>query len=220
MVQPVLVLCDERILGASGAPSQGHAVNCHQSIHLRLSGNRVEITGLGGFIGGVTAENFLRHPPVRRNPLLADVPQTIGLVSRPGLGVDRIYEESLSLGKDLPRYEADESHVKLVLPTRTHTDFTRFVQDNRSRGEEPGVDDLIVLRGLARRPVLDRWSASRILQLSANEAANILVSLRMRGFLVPQGRGRGTTYRLARRYSALIESADDNNRTSGWTRSP
>ncbi|MDE2763919.1 MAG: hypothetical protein OXQ94_16935 [Gemmatimonadota bacterium] len=63
---------------------------------------------------------------------------------------------------------------------------------------------------MARRPVLDRWSASRILQLSANEAAEILVSLRIRGFLVPQGRGRGTKYRLARRYAALIESAGDN----------
>ena len=182
----------------------------HQSIHLSLSSDRMEITSPGGFIGGVTAENILRHPPVPRNPLLADVLQTIGLVNRLGLGVDRIYEESLSLGKDLPRYEADESHVKLVLPMRTHTDFARFVQDMRGGGRELGVDDLIVLRGLARRPVLDRWSASRLLQLSAGEAAEILISLRMRGFLVPQGRGRGTRYRLARRYSALIESADDN----------
>ena len=180
----------------------------HQSIHLSLSDDRLEITSPGGFIGGVTAENILRHPPVRRNPLLADVLQTIGLVNRLGLGVDRIYEESLSLGKDLPRYKADESHVKLVLPTRTHTDFARFVQDMRSGGEELGVDDLIVLRGLARRPVLDRWSASRLLQLSADEAAEILVSLRMRGFLAPQGRGRGTKYRLARRYSTLVESVD------------
>lgn len=182
----------------------------HQSIHLNLSSDRMEITSPGGFIGGVTAQNILRHPPVRRNPLLADVLQTIGLVNRLGLGVDRIFEESLSLGKDLPRYEADESHVKLVLPTRTHADFARFVQDMRGGGEELGVDDLIILRGLARRPVLDRWSASRLLQLSAEEAAEALISLRIRGFLVPQGRGRGTKYRLARRYSALFDSADEH----------
>ncbi len=179
----------------------------HQSIHLRLSDDRIEITSPGGFIGGVTAQNILRHPPVRRNPLLADVLQTIGLVNRLGLGVDRIFEESLSLGKDLPRYEADESHVKLVLPTRTHADFARFVQDMRSEGRELGVDDLIVLRGLVRRPVLDRWSAARLLQLSEEQAAVTLVSLRERGFLVPQGRGRGTKYGLARRYSALVEQS-------------
>lgn len=180
----------------------------HQSIHLRLSDDRIEITSPGGFIGGVTAQNILRHPPVRRNPLLADVLQTIGLVNRLGLGVDRIFEESLALGKDLPRYEADESHVKLVLPTRTHADFARFVQDMRSEGRELGVDDLIVLRGLVRRPVLDRWSAARLLQLSEEEAAVTLVSLRERGFLFPQGRGRGTKYGLARRYSALVEQSD------------
>ena len=177
----------------------------HQSIHLSLSDNRIEITSPGGFIGGVTAQNILRHPPVRRNPLLADVLQTIGLVNRLGLGVDRIFEESLSLGKDLPRYEADESHVTLVLPTRTHADFARFVQDMRSEGRGLGVDDLIVLRGLIRRPVLDRWSAARLLQLSEEEAAATLVSLRERGFLVPRGRGRGTKYGLARRYSGLVE---------------
>ena len=180
----------------------------HQSIHLTLLADRMEITSPGGFIGGVTAQNILRHPPVRRNPLLADVLQTIGLVNRLGLGVDRIYEESLSLGKDLPRYEADESHVKLVLPTRTHADFARFVQDMRGEGRALGVDDLIVLRGLVRRPALDRWSASRLLQLSEQEAAAALVSLRKRGFLVSQGRGRGTRYRLARRYTGLVASAD------------
>ena len=180
----------------------------HQSVHMSLADDRIEITSPGGFIGGVTAENILRHPPVRRNPLLADVLQTIGLVNRVGLGVDRIFEESLSLGKDLPRYEADESHVKLVLPTRTHADFARFVQDMRGAGRELSVDDLIVLRGLVRRAVLDRWSASRLLQLSAREAAATLISLRERGYLVAQGRGRGTKYGLARRYSALLESTD------------
>ena len=180
----------------------------HQSIHMSLSEGRVEITSPGGFIGGVTAQNVLRHPPVRRNPLLADVLQTIGLVNRLGLGVDRIYEESLSLGKDLPRYEADESHVKLVLPTRTHADFARFVQEARGRGQNLSLDDLIVLRALLRRPVLDRWSASSLLQLSDKEAAEALISLKQRGFLVPEGRGRGTKYRLARRYSPLLQSPD------------
>ena len=177
----------------------------HQSIHMRLSDDQIEITSPGGFIGGVTAQNILRHPPVRRNPLLADVLQTIGLVNRLGLGVDRIFQESLSLGKDLPRYEADESHVKLVLPTRTHADFARFVQDMRGEGRELDIDDLIVLRGLVRRPVLDRWSASRLLQLSEEEAAATLISLKERGFLIPQGRGRGTKYGLARRYSGLVD---------------
>ena len=45
----------------------------HQSIHLILHDGRAEITSPGGFTGGVTARNVLRHPPVRRSPLLAEV---------------------------------------------------------------------------------------------------------------------------------------------------
>ena len=179
----------------------------HQSIHLTLHDGQTEVTSPGGFIGGVTARNVLRHPPVRRNPLLADVLQAIGLVNRAGLGVDRIYEELLWLGKDLPRYDADESHVRLVLPTRTHADFVRFVHENRRGGATLSLDDLIVLRRLTRRRSLDRWSAAELLQLPDAEAAEQLVSLRERGYVIAQGRGRGTAYRLARRHADLVDSA-------------
>ena len=40
--------------------------------------------------------------------------QAFGMVNRAGLGVDRIYEELLAMGKYLTRYDADESHVRLT----------------------------------------------------------------------------------------------------------
>ena len=175
----------------------------NQSIHLDLFRDRIEIVSPGGFIGGVTAENVLRHPPVRRNPLLADVLQHVGLVERLGVGVGRIFEELLTLGKDIPRYEADESHVRLVLPTPTHEGFARFVQETRAAGATLNLDDLLVLRSVAHGGALDRWSAADVLQLAQEEAAERLVSLRERGFLTPQGRGRATTYRFADRYREL-----------------
>ena len=180
----------------------------NQSIHMDVYDDRVEVISPGGFIGGITERNILRHPPVRRNPLLADVLQAIRLVNRQGLGVDRIFEELLLLGKNLPRYEADESHVKLVLPTRTNTEFARFVYDLRRKGETLELDDLMVLRGLLRYRSLDRWSAADLLQLSEEDASGRLVSLRQRGFIVAQGRGRGTGYRLARRHAELLQSDD------------
>ena len=39
-------------------------------------------------MGGVTPQNILRHPPVRRNSLLANVLQCAGFVNRAGVGVD------------------------------------------------------------------------------------------------------------------------------------
>ena len=130
--------------------------------------------------------------------------QTIGLVNRAGLGVDRIYEEMLLLGKDLPRYDADESHVRFVLPTRTHAHFVRFVHEVRRRGGVFGLDDLILLAGSRDA---GHWTAAELLQLPEREAAARLVSLRERGYLAARGRGRGTVYRLARRHAGLVDAA-------------
>ena len=179
----------------------------HRPIHLAHHDGRVEITSPGGLSGGVTARNVLRHPLVRRNPLPADVLQAVGLVNRAGLGVDRIYEELLLLGKDLPRNDADESHVRLVPPNRTYAPLVRFVHEARRGAGALRLDDLILLRGLTRRGSLDRWTAAELPQFPEGEAAARLVSLRERGCLAARGRGRGTHHRLARRHAGPVDVA-------------
>lgn len=180
-----------------------------QPVQIELRRDRTVISSPGGFLGGVTPENLLRHAPVRRNPLLAETLQQLGLVNRAGLGVDRIYEELLSWGKGLPRYEADESHVELTLPTRTHEPFARFVAEERRQGRSLALDDLIVLRAVVERGSVDRWSAAKVLQLhDADEAAARLVSLREQGYLKPRGRGRGTSYSLVQHLSERLRGGD------------
>lgn len=183
-----------------------------QSVQIEAHRDRVTIVSPGGFIGGVTPANVLRHPPVRRNGLLADVLQTVGFVNRAGLGVDRIFEEMLRLGKPSPRYEGDESHVRLSVFIRTHLPFARFVAEETRAGRKLDLDDLILLRGLTDRGSLDRWSATDALQLTEEDAAERLVSLRERGYLTPQGRGRGTAYRLQRRFSDLLRGTAETDR--------
>jgi ATP-dependent DNA helicase RecG len=176
----------------------------NQSVYLNLHRDRLEVSSPGGFVGGITPENILRHPPVRRNTLLADVFQTIGLVNRAGLGVDRIFEELLSLGKGLPRYSADEGQVSVVLPLKTHHPFARFMAAETKEGRSLDLNDLIVLRGVMERGSLDRWSAAELLQLPEEKAHEQLISLRDRRYLVAQGRGRGTAYRLVAHFSDLL----------------
>ncbi len=175
-----------------------------QSVYVELRPGRVEVTSPGGFVGGVTPENVLRHAPVRRNPLLADVLEAAGLVNRAGMGVDRIYEDLLRAGKGLPRYEADEATVRLILPTESHPAFTRFVAEETRQGRALDLDDLILLRAITDRGYLDRWSAAAYLQADEDDAAERLVALRERGYLTPRGRGRGTSYLLARAFSDLL----------------
>ncbi|MDE2906234.1 MAG: putative DNA binding domain-containing protein [Acidobacteriota bacterium] len=179
----------------------------NQSVYVELHPGRLEVSSPGGFIGGVRPENILRHPPVRRNPLLADVLQAAGYVNRAGMGVDRIYEELLRLGKPMPTYETDVGHVRLILKTRSHAPFARFAAEEARQGRPLDLDDLLVLRGVTDRMHLDRWSAARALQTEDEaEAARRLAALRTRGYLVPHGRGKGTSYRLARGLSAVLRA--------------
>lgn len=176
-----------------------------QSVHVSLHPDRLEVESPGGFIEGVSPKNVIRHPPARRNPLLAHVLQSIGLVNRAGLGVDRLYEESLRAGKGPPRYRATASYVRLVLYTRTSVRFAAFVARERRRGRTLSLDDLLLLDRLTREPHLDRWSAAECLDLKEARAAERLRSLRERGYVAPEGRGAGTKYRLAGDLASLSD---------------
>lgn len=171
----------------------------NQSVLVTLHPDRLEVQSPGGFVGGVTAENVMRHPPVRRNPLLASVLQAVGLVNRAGLGVDRLHEESLRAGKRPPRYDDAPLYVRLVLPTRTDPGFAAFVAHERQAGRELVLDDLLILEALTRNGDFDRWTAAACLNVEDVAAAERLVSLRERGYLKPVGRGRGVRYRLSDR---------------------
>lgn len=168
-----------------------------QSVLVSLYPDRLEVTSPGGFPGGVTAENVIRHPPVRRNSLLANVFRDIGLVDRVGQGVDRIYTELLRAGKHRPYYGGASDFVRLTLPTRTDPTVVRFLASEDRRGSRFGLDDLLVFDALREVEEIDRWSAARVLQTDEVEAARRLASLRRDSHLVARGRGRGTNYRLA-----------------------
>lgn len=179
-----------------------------QGVTVALHRDRLEITSPGGFIGGVTPENILRHPPVHRNELLARVLQTIGLVNRVGLGVDRIHEVLLRLGKDVPSWSADEGHVRLTLPLETLPAFALQVVRQQRLGQPLDLDALLVLRALVRTTGLTRFSAASVLQLPVERAATVLVGLRQRGLLVVRGRGRGATYDLTRELAETLRGRD------------
>jgi ATP-dependent DNA helicase RecG len=169
-----------------------------EGVMVSLFSDRLEITSPGGFIGGVTPDNVLRHPPVHRNELLARSFQAIGLVNRVGVGVDRIYRGLLEAGKAIPRYRADATHVTLVVPLQTDPSFAIFVATERRRGRELELDDLLILKALTTSSSVNRWAAAQILQSNDDDAAQALASLRDRGYVVVRGRGRGATYSLRR----------------------
>ncbi len=76
---------------------------------IRHTPREVVVSSPGGFVGGVTLENFLRHEPVARNRTLADALVRLRLVESAGMGRRRMWVQSLSLGKPAPRPESDDT---------------------------------------------------------------------------------------------------------------
>jgi ATP-dependent DNA helicase RecG len=188
-------------------PRQGIIVAIHQ--------DQVEITSPGGFLGGISPANVLRHPPIHRNELLARALQRLGLVNRVGLGVDRIFEGLLRSGARPPTYTADEVSVSLTLPLGGSDEFAAWIVEYEKDGDSLSLDDLIVLRRLVDVGSLNRLSASEQLQLNETDAANHLADMRGRGLLVARGRGRAASYSLPRPLSERLrgKGVTDADRT-------
>jgi ATP-dependent DNA helicase RecG len=175
-----------------------------QGIIVALRKDHVEITNPGGFLGGISPANILRHAPVHRNELLARSLRELGLANRAGLGVDRIFEGLLRAGARPPTYRADETSVSVSLPLGGSDEFAAWVLEYEKDGDSLSLDDLIVLRRLMDVGSIDRWSASEHLQMHEADAAGQLSGMRQRGLLVAHGRGRATTYGLPRPLSERL----------------
>jgi ATP-dependent DNA helicase RecG len=175
-----------------------------QGVIVALHQDHVEITSPGGFLGGISPSNVLRHPPVHRNELLARSLQQLGLVNRVGLGVDRIYEGLLRTGARPPTYMADEVSVSLTLPLGGSDELAAWIVEYEKEDGSLSLDDLIVLRRLMDVGSIERIAAAEHLQLNETDAANHLAEMRRRGLLVARGSGRATTYGLPRPLSERL----------------
>jgi len=135
-------------------------------VHVHQYPDRLEIGSPGGFPGGITPENILRHQPKRRNPLLAEVLAKLGLVERAGVGVDKMYQLMLRHGKELPEYTSYPDAVTLALHNPGFdADFVRFVARKQEQMQTLSLDMLMVLSRLGREGAASRLELSRALQL-------------------------------------------------------
>ena len=119
-------------------------------IVIKESPDEFLIQSHGGFPLGVTVENILTINSTPRNRLLADVMTKTGLVERSGQGVDKIFKQNLSDGKDFPSYtDSDLFQVTLRIPlTVRHLSFAVFcrqIQRKLPDDQKLGVHHIIAL---------------------------------------------------------------------------
>ena len=176
---------------------------CH-AVRLDWRDEQATVASPGGFVGGVEPRNILRHPPARRNRLLADALRVLGFGDPARAGVARLRAELLQWGKGPPRFAATATGVALTLSTRVDADFVRFVWNEGGAGAWE-ADDLALLHHLARSSPLGVPEAAELLQRPRAAAAARLDELERRGYLVSMGEGPQAAYRLPPPLAARLQ---------------
>ena len=150
------------------------------------------ISNAGGFPLGVTLDNLLTVSSTPRNRLLADVLSKTGIVERSGQGIDKIFKNTISEGKQKPDYsQSDSFHVELslsaVIKDRA---FALFVESEQAQLPEE-----------QKLSVFEIMALNSILENKVNEVNKATIdSLLQRGLIEKHGKTKGTYYILSKSY--------------------
>jgi ATP-dependent DNA helicase RecG len=160
--------------------------------------SRLEISNPGGFIGGITPQNILHHPPVARNPRLVEALTKLRLVNRSNLGISRMYKYMLIEGKAPPIIEQPGDSVKVILKGgELSAPFRAFVEREAQSGRGFEVDHLLILDYLLSHREIDIPGAGALIQRTDTEARDILHTMEHeRGYLEHGGSGRSLYWAL------------------------
>ena len=129
------------------------------------------VSSPGGFIGGITPENIITHPPKPRYRSLAGAMATLGLGEREGIGVDRMVGAMLASGLSRPVIvEIAGPYVRVTLfggdPDRETIEFLGSIEPPALAGD---VEILMLIDVLCRYGWVDAPTAAPALQRRASE---------------------------------------------------
>lgn len=148
----------------------------HRDYHLREPVNVIHspellvVTSPGPLVSGVTPDNILTHPSKPRNPCLMNAARILGLAEEVGRGVDRMYREMISSGRDPPRIESFHDHVRVGLAGgRANTQVARFVAQLPEQ-ERDDTDTMLVLFRLCSVRTVSAPEIAPLLQKNPAEA--------------------------------------------------
>ncbi|MCR5445337.1 MAG: putative DNA binding domain-containing protein [Bacteroidales bacterium] len=169
---------------------------------------KMEIMNAGGFPLGVTIENLLRVQSTPRNRLLADVLSKTGIVERSGQGVDKIYRNTLSEGKDAPDYSKSDSfrvelHISAVIKDKAFAMFLNSEQRDLPEEEKLSVFDVIALNAIREGK-------------SNTVSKDVLKELMKRGIIEKHGKTRGTYYTLSKSYYEFCGKEGEYSQVKDW----
>lgn len=171
--------------------------------------DKLVIKNAGGFPYGVNLENLLRTVSTPRNRLLADVLSKTGIVERSGQGVDKIFRNMLSEGKEAPDYShSTDFQVELQLSAKIKDiAFAQFIASEQKA--LPEEERLSVFEILALEQIRnDKY---------ANIDPSILRTLIQRRMIEKRGKTKGTYYLLSKSYHEFAGKEGEYTRHQNWS---
>lgn len=125
-------------------------------ILVKISPESLVISNTGGFPYGVNLGNIITVNSAPRSRRLAEVIEKAGLIERSGQGVDIMFANCISEGRNLPDYSAsDDFQVTLRIESSiTNTHLRKFIneyQSNKEPQKQLNVFDLLTIYSIVRR---------------------------------------------------------------------
>ncbi|MGG6544372.1 UNVERIFIED_CONTAM: hypothetical protein NY100_02865 [Prevotella sp. 15_C9] len=139
---------------------------------------------------------------------MADVLEKTGVVERSGQGIDKIFKNTLSEGKDWPDYSHSDSfrvelHLSAVIKDKAFAMFLESEQRDLSEEERLSVFDVISLNEIRQGK-------------SQNVERDSIEKLLSRGLIEKRGRTRGTYYILSKSYYEFSGQEGENSQKDDW----
>jgi len=169
---------------------------------------KMVIMNAGGFPLGVNIDNLLRVQSTPRNRLLADVLAKTGIVERSGQGIDKIFKNTLSEGKDAPDYSHSDSfrvelHLSADIKDKAFAIFLESEQRDLSEEDRLSVFDVIALDSIRQGN-------------SQGIAKETIEKLLNRGLIEKRGKTRGVYYILAKSYYEISGKQGEYSQKYDW----
>jgi len=162
-------------------------------IMIKQYSQRLEISNPGRFIGGITPDNILHHPPVARNRCLVEALTVLRLVNRSNLGIGRIFEALLIEGKEPPLIvERGEAISLTLLRSAFSPEFRALVTREADAGRPLRVDAMLIIQHLLRHTEIQTTHAAQLCHRQPAEMREILSEMERQGYIErggPAGRG-------------------------------
>jgi ATP-dependent DNA helicase RecG len=117
------------------------------SVFIRQYEEYIRMESPGGFPPGITPDNILDHQ-MPRNRRIAETLAKCGLVERSGQGANRMFEESITQGKEIPDFSRSDPYVVFLRldGKLQNVDFLKFLEKMATNRSQPfSSSELVVL---------------------------------------------------------------------------